>query len=85
MQVVILPIMLGLGLNTYAKSFVDKIRQFMPLMAMVCTSLCIGSPLALNRSRIISPEGFRLLFPVLAFHIGAFVAGYWVSRLPFWR
>jgi len=83
--VVILPIVLGLGLNTYAKSFVDKIRAFMPLMAMVCTSLCIGSPLALNRSRIVSMEGFWLLFPVLAFHVGAFVLGYWVPRLPFWR
>jgi BASS family bile acid:Na+ symporter len=85
LQVVILPIVLGLSLNTYAKGFVDKIRTFMPLMAMVCTSLCIGSPLALNRSRIVSMEGFRLLFPVLAFHIGAFVLGYWIPRLPFWK
>lgn len=85
LQVVILPIVLGLSLNTYAKGFVDKIRAFMPLMAMVCTSLCIGSPLALNRSRIISMEGFRLLFPVLAFHVSAFVLGYWVPRLPFWK
>lgn len=85
LQVVILPIVLGLSLNTYAKSFVDKIRPFMPLMAMVCTSLCIGSPLALNRSRIVSMEGFRLLFPVLAFHVSAFVLGYWVPRLPFWK
>lgn len=85
LQVVILPIVLGLSLNTYAKSFVDKIRAFMPLVAMVCTSLCIGSPLALNRSRIVSVEGFRLLFPVLAFHVSAFVLGYWISRLPFWR
>lgn len=85
LQVVILPIVLGLSLNTYAKGFVDKIRAFMPLLAMVCTSLCIGSPLALNRSRIISMEGFRLLFPVLAFHVSAFVLGYWVPRLPFWK
>ncbi|XP_024357487.1 probable sodium/metabolite cotransporter BASS3, chloroplastic [Physcomitrium patens] len=85
LQVVILPIVLGLSLNTYAKNFVDKIRPFMPLMAMVCTSLCIGSPLALNKSRIVSMEGFLLLFPVLAFHISAFVLGYWVPRLPFWK
>lgn len=85
LQVVILPIVLGLSLNTYAKSFVNKIRPVMPLMAMVCTSLCIGSPLSMNRSRIVSMEGFRLLFPVLAFHTSAFVLGYWVPRLPFWR
>jgi len=84
-QVVIAPIMLGLALNTYAKGFVNKVRQFMPLVAMVCTSLCIGSPLALNRSQIVSIEGFKLLFPVLAFHTSAFILGYWVPRIPWWR
>jgi len=85
LQVVIFPIMLGLALNTYAKAFVNKARQFMPLVAMVCTSLCIGSPLALNRSQIVSIEGFKLLFPVLAFHTSAFILGYWLPRLPWWR
>ncbi|CAK9216101.1 unnamed protein product [Sphagnum troendelagicum] len=85
LQVVIAPIMLGLALNTYAKDFVNKVRQFMPLVAMVCTSLCIGSPLALNRSQIVSIEGFKLLFPVLAFHMSAFILGYWVPRIPWWR
>ncbi len=84
-QVVIAPIMLGLALNTYAKGFVNKVRQFMPLVAMVCTSLCIGSPLALNRSQIVSIEGFKLLFPVLAFHMSAFILGYWVPRITWWR
>jgi BASS family bile acid:Na+ symporter len=84
-QVVIAPIMFGLALNTYAKGFVNKVRQFMPLVAMVCTSLCIGSPLALNRSQIVSIEGFKLLFPVLAFHMSAFILGYWVPRIPWWR
>ncbi len=77
--------MLGLALNTYAKAFVNKARQFMPLVAMVCTSLCIGSPLALNRNQIVSIEGFKLLFPVLAFHTSAFIVGYWLPRLPWWR
>lgn len=85
MQVVIVPVFVGLALNTYAKSAVDKVRSFMPLVAMVCTALCIGSPLALNRAKIVSMEGLQLMFPVLAFHIGAFVLGYWISRVPFWR
>lgn len=85
LQVVIVPVFLGLALNTYAKSAVDKVRSYMPLVAMVCTSLCIGSPLALNRARIVSIEGLQLMLPVLAFHIGAFVLGYWISRVPLWR
>eukprot|EP00262_Sarcandra_glabra_P005317 TRINITY_DN16757_c0_g2_i1.p1 TRINITY_DN16757_c0_g2~~TRINITY_DN16757_c0_g2_i1.p1 ORF type:complete len:415 (-),score=28.34 TRINITY_DN16757_c0_g2_i1:456-1700(-) len=85
LQVVLLPITLGLVLNTYAKSIVNVIQPVMPFVAMICTSLCIGSPLAINRSQILSAEGFQLLFPVLAFHIVAFTVGYWVSKIPILR
>uniref|UniRef100_A0A0D6RB30 Sodium/metabolite cotransporter BASS3, chloroplastic n=1 Tax=Araucaria cunninghamii TaxID=56994 RepID=A0A0D6RB30_ARACU len=85
LQVVLLPVSMGLALNTYAKPLVNLIRPFMPLMAMVCTSLCIGSPLAINRSQIMSIEGLQLLLPVLAFHVAAFTIGYWVSKLPHLR
>ncbi|XP_034689570.1 probable sodium/metabolite cotransporter BASS3, chloroplastic [Vitis riparia] len=85
LQVVLVPVALGLGLNTYAKPAVNLLRPVMPLVAMVCTSLCIGSPLAINRSQILSAEGLRLVFPVLAFHTVAFTVGYWVSKIPIFR
>ncbi|RLN09438.1 hypothetical protein C2845_PM11G03270 [Panicum miliaceum] len=85
LQVVLVPVTLGLLLNTYAKGVVNVIQPVMPFVAMVCTSLCIGSPLAINRSKILSPEGFFLLLPIVAFHIVSFVVGYWVSKLPQWR
>ncbi|XP_062081123.1 probable sodium/metabolite cotransporter BASS3, chloroplastic [Humulus lupulus] len=82
LQVVLVPVTLGLVLNTYAKPVVRVLQPLMPYVAMVCTSLCIGSPLAINRSQILSPEGFRLVFPVVAFHTVAFTLGYWVSKIP---
>ncbi|KAI5055621.1 hypothetical protein GOP47_0029142 [Adiantum capillus-veneris] len=82
LQIVLCPVMLGLGLNTYAKPAVDVIRPVMPVMAMVCTSMCIGSPLALNKAHVVSLEGLRLLAPVVVFHIAAFTFGYWMARLP---
>ncbi|KAG6553578.1 hypothetical protein Mapa_004492 [Marchantia paleacea] len=85
LQVVIGPVFLGLALNTYAKSLVDRVRNFMPLVAMVCTSLCIGSPLALNRDMIVSTQGLQLLAPIVAFHIGAFAVGYWICQVSSWR
>ncbi|KAL6339406.1 hypothetical protein AAG906_032938 [Vitis piasezkii] len=72
-------------LSTHAKPVVNLLRPVMPLVAMVCTSLCIGSPLAINRSQILSAEGLRLVFPVLAFHTVAFTVGYWVSKIPIFR
>ncbi|KAL5211251.1 hypothetical protein ABZP36_022098 [Zizania latifolia] len=82
LQVVLVPVTLGLLLNTYAKAVVNVIQPAMPFVAMVCTSLCIGSPLAINRSKILSSEGFLLLLPIVTFHIAAFIAGYWISKLP---
>nr|CAD1836474.1 unnamed protein product [Ananas comosus var. bracteatus] len=85
LQVVLVPISLGLVLNTYAKAVVNVVQPIMPFVAMFCTSLCIGSPLAINRSKILSSEGFLLLVPILTFHIVAFMLGYWFSKLPFLR
>ncbi|PIA25732.1 hypothetical protein AQUCO_10800019v1 [Aquilegia coerulea] len=85
LQVVLLPIILGLALNTYAKPVVKIIKPVMPFVAMVCTSLCIGSPLAINRSQIMSPEGLQLVLPVFMFHTVAFAMGYWVSKIPIFR
>ncbi|CAN1141054.1 Probable sodium/metabolite cotransporter BASS3, chloroplastic [Linum perenne] len=82
LQVVLVPVTLGLALNTYAKPVVDLIQPVMPIVAMLCTSLCIGSPLAINRGQILSAEGLRLILPVLTFHAVAFTLGYWVSRIP---
>lgn len=84
-QVVLVPVTLGLLLNTYAKAVVNVIQPVMPFVAMLCTSLCIGSPLAINRSKILSSEGFLLLLPIVTFHIAAFIVGYWISKLPMLR
>ncbi|KAL4378822.1 hypothetical protein GQ457_02G004810 [Hibiscus cannabinus] len=81
LQVVFIPITIGLVLNTYAKPVVRILQPVMPFVAMICTSLCIGSPLALNRSQILSKEGLQLVFPVLTFH----AVGYWISKIPAFR
>ncbi|XVF21281.1 hypothetical protein REPUB_Repub12eG0076800 [Reevesia pubescens] len=85
LQVVLVPVTLGLVLNTYAKPVVTILRPVMPFVAMICTSMCIGSPLALNRSQILSKEGLQLVLPVLTFHVVAFAAGYWISKVPAFR
>ncbi|KAK7373525.1 hypothetical protein VNO80_06938 [Phaseolus coccineus] len=82
LQVVLVPVTIGLILNKYAKPVVSVLQPVMPFVAMICTSLSIGGPLALNRSQILSGEGLRLVFPVLTFHIVAFSLGYWLSKIP---
>ncbi|GFQ00147.1 probable sodium/metabolite cotransporter bass3 chloroplastic [Phtheirospermum japonicum] len=81
LQVVLAPVTLGLLLNTYAKPVVSFLQPLMPFVAMICTSMCIGSPLAINRGQILSAEGLRLVGPVLSFHAVAFTLGYWLSKI----
>jgi hypothetical protein len=52
---------------------------------MVCTSLCIGSPLAIKRNKILSSERFCSLLPIVGLHIFSFIAGYWIFKLLQWR
>lgn len=85
LQVVLVPVAFGLTMNTYAKPVVNILRPVLPFVAMVCTSMCIGSPLAINRNQILSAEGLKLVAPVLAFHAAAFTFGYWISKIPFLR
>jgi hypothetical protein len=47
------------------------------------TCCCIGSPLALNALALRSPFGLTILVPVLAFHVIAFVAGYYLAVATF--
>ncbi|KAE9592146.1 putative Bile acid:sodium symporter/arsenical resistance protein Acr3 [Lupinus albus] len=42
LQVVLVPVTLGLLLNTYAKPVVSVLQPVMPFVAMICTSICIG-------------------------------------------
>eukprot|EP00898_Chlorokybus_atmophyticus_P008885 jgi/Chlat1/8999/Chrsp94S00700 len=85
LQVVVVPICTGLFLNKYCKGVVKRIRPVMPLVAMSCTSLCIGSPLATNVSHLLSPAGRWVVAPVVAFHAAAFVIGMWFAKLPFFK
>ncbi|KAK8959700.1 hypothetical protein KSP40_PGU000487 [Platanthera guangdongensis] len=55
-QVVLVPVTAGLLLNTYAKPVVNVVQPIISFVAMFCDSLCIGSPLAINKSRILSSE-----------------------------
>lgn len=84
LQVVLAPVTLGLLINSYARPVVTILQPVMTFVAMICTSLCIGSPLAINRNQILSAEGLRLIGPVLSFHTAAFTLGYWISKIqPF--
>lgn len=47
------------------------------------TALCVGAPLAINVESVMSPSGISVLLLVIAFHLSAFIAGYYGTGLVF--
>lgn len=69
----------------FARSVSSAIRPVLPILSLLDTCCCIGSPLALNAGALRSPFGLIILLPVLAFHTVAFVGGYYSAVGAFGR
>eukprot|EP00850_Spirogloea_muscicola_P020157 SM000208S06327 [mRNA] locus=s208:215485:218288:+ [translate_table: standard] len=83
LQIVLVPITAGLLLNRYGGKVASAVKPFLPVVSVVTTALCVGSPLATNITSLRSATGLLLVVPVVAFHTAAFVAGYWMAVASF--
>ncbi|GAB2209790.1 hypothetical protein Droror1_Dr00027015 [Drosera rotundifolia] len=83
LQIVVAPIAAGLILNRSFPQISSAIRPFLPPLTVLVTSLCVGSPLAIYITSILSPFGVTILLLVIVFHLSAFIAGYTLSGLVF--
>jgi len=82
-EIVVVPIAAGLFLNRFVPQVTRVIRPALPLLSLLTTCCCIGSPLAVNIHAIRSPFGLEILLPVVAFHTVAFIVGYKVTEATF--
>ena len=78
-QVVILPIVLGLTLRRYAKRFTETILPVAPLVSIILITLIVASIIGASRSDIIA-SGFQLAGAVFALHALGFGLGYLLTR-----
>ncbi len=82
-QVVVLPVLIGLWLNRIAPTAVRRTQLILPLIsvitiALICASIIGGSAPAIKAA---AP---RLLGAVAGLHIGGFALGYLAARLLRW-
>lgn len=80
LQVVVLPVMLGVWLNRQAPRAVRQAQQVLPLVsvlviALICASIIGGSAAAVKGA------AWRLLGAVFSLHAGGFLLGYAAARL----
>ena len=79
-QVVILPVILGVSLNRYAPKFTRAVLPAAPLVAVITITLIVASIIGAGKQQVIN-AGLTLLFAVFTLHVGGFVLGYAAGRL----
>ncbi len=80
LQVVILPIAVGLWLQRFTPRLTRAILPFSPLTAVIVISLIVGSIIGSGKQMILD-SGLRLAGAVFCLHALGFALGYWLSRL----
>ncbi len=79
-QVVLLPVALGILLNQYASKFVGRVRTVSPFVAVVAIVLIVASIIGQRADEILKSGGI-LLVAVTLMHSFAFALGYLAARV----
>ncbi|QLB45029.1 bile acid:sodium symporter family protein [Mannheimia pernigra] len=80
LQIVLLPIFVGVVIRTVFKQKVEQFSQTMPLISVIAIVLIVTAVVSVSRDRII--ESGLLIFAVVALHNGlGYLIGYLASRL----
>jgi len=79
LQVVLLPVALGVALNRFAPQFTQKLTRFSPSVAVIVIALIVASVLGAGRDQVLT-AGPRLLLGVFMLHALGFGLGYVFSR-----
>ncbi len=79
LQVVLLPVVLGIALNHYAPSFTQRAAHVSPAIAVMVIAMIVASVLGAGREKILT-AGPVLLLAVFLLHTFGFGLGYLFSR-----
>ncbi|TCP18786.1 BASS family bile acid:Na+ symporter [Nicoletella semolina] len=80
LQIVLLPIFVGLIIRTIFKQKIEQFSQTMPLLSVIAIVLIVTAVVSVSKDRII--ESGPLIFMVVALHNSlGYLIGYLVSRL----
>jgi BASS family bile acid:Na+ symporter len=78
-QVVLVPVVLGLTLNKYVPKFCRSVEPFSPVVGVTATIILVGGAVA-NCAAGILGAGMTLQIAAFMLHLIGGVAGYWIMR-----
>jgi len=79
-QIVLIPIVVGILLNQYFSNKVKAAKDVAPLVSVIVIVLIVSCMIGLNKEKIQS-AGASLFIAVLLLHLGGFVLGYLLVKL----
>ena len=80
LEVVLIPVGLGIILNQYLPKFTQKISSFAPPIAVVLIVLIVASIIGQGKAIILS-SGFNLIGAIMCLHFLGFLLGYGLSAI----
>ncbi|MEO2192071.1 MAG: bile acid:sodium symporter family protein [bacterium] len=81
-QLVLIPTLLGLTLNEYARKQVDVIRPIMPFVALFLTVVLCAVPVA-QVQPVLAVSGAAVILPVVLLHGFGYLLGYLLPKAAF--
>ena len=79
-QVVILPIAIGIIIRHYASSFADKVAVYLPAVSVIAIALIIMAVVAANQNALLT-SGITILIVVVLHNLMGFLLGYGAAAL----
>lgn len=78
-KVVLVPILLGVGLNTFFHKSIEKALPIAPPIAVIIIALIVGSSIGFGKEQILA-VGPNLFIAIGLLHLFGFVLGYTISK-----
>lgn len=79
-QVVILPIAIGIIIRHYASSFADKVSAYLPAVSVIAIALIVIAVVAANQNALLT-SGITILIVVALHNLMGFLLGYGAASL----
>ena len=80
LKVVLVPVVLGIFLNTRLPSYTKKIQFYAPSVAVILITLIVASIIGQGKE-IILDSGLSLIFSIMILHLSGFFFGYLLSKI----
>ena len=80
LKVVLIPVLLGVFINTKLPRHTEKIKFYAPSFAVILITLIVASIIGQGKEIILS-SGFSLILAIMSLHLIGFILGYFLSKI----